>query len=186
MSTEITVKAGIEPDLYIHASVLKFSQKALIKTHWGLQVWSFVTQMLVVFGLAGTALVAVTLIFGPNTINAIFVFLPALPIALGIWYLYHRKLWHTMYTQILASPIYDRKMIYRFDQTGFAMSADGASWTIIWALTDDVISDEKGLYLFAGGLIYPIPAAAFGAGELSRLASDIDAWREAAAQGDAP
>ncbi|MEO0750251.1 MAG: YcxB family protein [Pseudomonadota bacterium] len=180
MSRQITFDARIEPALFIRASKLKFSTRSLRKVDWGLQVWSFITMMLVMFGLGGAGVVLTILTFGIDAVNTFVIFPLALPVAFGIWHLYHRALWGTMYRQILASPLYQRQMTYRFDDTGFEMATDGASWTISWERTDDAIADAHGLFLYVGGLVYAIPATAMDKDAFDALTQEVEAWMRAA------
>lgn len=185
MSQVITFDARIDPALFIRASQLKYQTRTLRKIDWGFQVWSFVTMMLVVFGLGGAAVVTVILTLGMDAVNTLILFLVALPLAYGIWYCYHRALWHTMFKQILASPLYHREMTYRFDEVGFEMSTDGAKWSIAWAMTDDVIADAQGLFLYVGGLIYAIPASDLEPETFESLSQTVQSWY-GIAQGDGP
>ena len=185
MSQQITIHARIDPALFLRASQLKYSTRALRKIDWAFQLWSFVTMMLVMFGLAGAAIVTVILTLGRDAVNTVVLFLLALPVAYAIWCLYHRAVWRTMYKQILASRLYDRHMTYRFDETGFEMTADEASWKITWGLTDDVIADDAGLYVYVGGLIYAIPSAQQDAATFARLTKDATALMRAAKGQDA-
>lgn len=180
MSHQITIDARFDPELFIRASRLRYSSRSLRKIDWVFQFWSYITMTLVMFGLAGAGIVTVILTLGRDALNTVVPFLLALPVAYAVWFLYHRALWRTMYKQVLASPLYDQQMTYRFDETGFEMMADGASWSVTWAMTDDAIGDDAGLFLYVGGLVYAIPAAEVEEGVFDELKRDVTAWMRAA------
>lgn len=175
----VTVSEPLDPALCIRASKLHYRKRSLGKVEWAFQITSALLMFSIVAGLGGTGVVTIILLYGLDAVNTLVIFVAVLPVAWGLWHIYHRSMWRAMYERILASPLYARAMTYRFDDTGFEMSAEGASWRITWPLLDDFIEDDGTIFLLVGGFIYVIPASAIRRDIFEELSVSIKRWFEA-------